>query len=35
MSDRTRLIILSVLFVLSLALLYIATHNWGHLSFAP
>jgi hypothetical protein len=32
MNDRTRTIILCVLLVASLVLLYIATHNWGHLT---
>jgi hypothetical protein len=32
MSDRTRTIILCVLLAASLALLYVATHEWGHLT---
>jgi hypothetical protein len=32
MSDRTRTIILCILLASSFILLYIATHEWGHLA---
>jgi len=32
MKERTRTVLLVCLLVCSLVLLYIATHDWGHLS---
>lgn len=35
MSERTRIIVLGILLVLSLVLLYVATSNWGQLRVSP